>query len=415
MKHNELKDLDFNWLEPNAVGPDFIPRLLKIQDETPVFWSEAQKGWVLTRYADVEAGLRDLRLSNKRTEPYIEAVLGESPFERYPLLMENIGRWLFNIDAPEHPRVRRLLIKPFSKASIERHREKVQAIFDDLIANVSDLESFDLQKDFALKYTASVLIEVLDLKSEIDIDRVLKWGDIFATAVVTAQPDLLAQAERSTTEMTELLAAEIANRRRRPGDDLLSDLVNSSDEGKKLTDAEIVSLFQLMLIGGFETTANTLVLAISALQDKPAEREFIANNLNLLPKVVDELNRYTAMLGTMFRVSKEDFVLHGQQIKAGELVFLMIGAANWDHRAFDEPDKLNFGRRGPQPLTFAPGFHMCIGHYLARLQLEVAYKSLFSGSKRIQILNNNYEYMTNFTARTPINVRSRVLEQKKNK
>ncbi|MEO0410814.1 MAG: cytochrome P450 [Pseudomonadota bacterium] len=411
MNQSNLSDLDFNWLAPNAVGPDFIPRLLKIQEETPVFWSDAQKGWVLTRYADVEAGLRDQRLSNKRTEPYIEAVLGVSPYECYPLLMENIGRWLFNIDAPEHPRIRRLLIKPFSKASIERHRDKVQAIFDDLLATVSDLESFDLQKDFALKYTASVLIHVLDLKSALDVDRVLKWGDIFATAVVTAQPDHLALAERSTTEMTDLLAAEIANRRRSPGDDLLSDLVNSTDDGKKLTDAEIVSLFQLMLIGGFETTANTLVLAISALQDKPAERAFIADNPQLLPKVVDELNRYTAMLGTMFRIAKEDFVLHGQQIKAGQLVFLMIGAANWDHRAFDEPDTLNFARRGPQPLTFAPGFHMCIGHYLARLQLEVAYKTLLSGSKSIEILNKNYDYMTNFTARTPINVQSRIVNK----
>lgn len=394
------RELDFDWNEPNAMGPTFISRLQRLQREAPVFWSHKQQAWVVTRYDDIVQGLKDPRLSNHRMHLGLEGVRGaQSPDP----LVAAVRAWIFNMDGEPHARLRRLLIRPLSKARIHQHRPAIAQILQAIAAEIESLPSVEFVSQVALRYTSTALLEVLALRELIHWEQMRAWS---AAIVAALQPrtdaSVLSRAEQTIQEVTQVLQEAMRRRRRHPGCDLLSDLITAADSGDQLTEADIIGLFHVLLLAGFETTAHTISLMIPVLDVSPEHRRRIREQPEQLPAMVSELQRHTAMMGVMSRLATTDFDWHGSEIRKGDLVFLMLCAGNWDELVFPDPQRLDFDResRARPHLTFAPGLHHCLGFQLAGLQLEVALGMLFSRYERIRVLSDPPIFSNNLITRS---------------
>lgn len=395
----EQDDLDFDWTAPGAVGAGYIDRLKKIQERTPIFWSEHQQAWVVTRHADILAGLGDRRLSNHRYHLKLEQRARETGrFDGE--LLGTVRRWVFNTDGSAHTRLRNLLMKPFSRGQVERFREPVRELMNRRLTELETRESFDFVSDFSLPFIAEALLEIIGLSDVFTPQQIIDMADTIVVALV-GQPDEAAfqAADRSIRELTPIIVREIELRRRSPRVDLLTSFVELSENGDRLTEDDIIGLFHVLLLAANETTAFTLTLMMPVLDEAEPRRAYIRAHPDRLPAVVEELQRFVGMQNLMHRIAAEDFEWLGQKIKKGEMVFFMLAAGNRDPSAYDNPDTVDFERQRKLPLMFAPGLHHCIGNFIAKMELEVALEELFRRYDRVRVVEPELEYRANYMTR----------------
>lgn len=402
MQVTELEELDFDWTVPGALGEGYLPKLQRLQRQAPVFWSGHQKAWIVTRHADIVEGLRDPRLSNQRFHLPLEKYVRNAGMADSPLIEATKG-WLFNMDGVDHGRLRRLLMKPFGRAEVVRHRAIIETYLSEILAEADRRPSVEFVHDVALPFAAGALLRVVGLENAVDTSTVIGWAEtisaVFATAV--ADGERLKNADRTIREITELLSAEIADRRKAPRADLMTAFVRASTEdGDSLSEGEIIGLFQVLLLAAFDTTASTLGLIVPVLDSNSAYRAYIREHPDRMPEIIEELQRQVGMLNMMHRLCAQDFEWHGSSLRQGDMVYLMLGAGNWDQSVYPRPEIVDFGRKREMPLMFAPGIHHCIGHNLAKLEIEVALSVFCRSYDRVRVLNERLEYNVDFIIRS---------------
>jgi cytochrome P450 len=398
-------DLDFDWLEPNAMaGKHILPRIRKIQDQTPLFWSESRKAWLVTRYSDLIAALKDERFSNHRMHKVIDFDGSGRAYDAYPNFMKAVLRWIQNSDGAEHRRLRGLLLQPFSKSNAERSRSFAVTVLEEMIAREEKNGILEVEfLAFAYEYTIIVLMSYFDFQAKLTVKQMKDWAGALAEGQSPSprEPDKPAIGERAIIEINEVLRTEIAAREANPGNDLLSSLLQASKEGDRLTVDDIVSLFQVILLGGFETVSMTLTYILMNFADQPEPMRYIRDHPESMVTIIRELQRHTAVLNSMPRVAAQDFELHGQQIRSGDLIYLLYAGANHDPRAFPEPEKVKFDRPASvPPATFGPGLHHCLGNSIANMELEVALKIFCERYTKVEVLTDEPNYSTNPIQRT---------------
>jgi cytochrome P450 len=182
----------------------------------------------------------------------------------------------------------------------------------------------------------------------------------------------------TTAEMNAYLADLLARRRAAPADDLLTRLAAADVDGKRLTQAEILGFFQLLLLAGSETTTNLINNAILCFVAHPEQLARVRAEPAMLPLAIEEVLRYRAPVQWMYRIPRRDIELHGQTVPAGKLVLAMIGSANRDPAKFAEPDRFDVARDPNPHLAFGHGNHFCLGAPLARLESRVALTSILA-------------------------------------
>jgi pimeloyl-[acyl-carrier protein] synthase len=400
MKHTaDIADLDFDWTQPGAVGADYLRRLGRIRESTPILWSDHQQAWIVTRHKDIIAGLADRRLSNRRYHLGLERraeMIGQPDGE----LLGTVRRWVFNTDGTDHTRIRNLLMRPFSRLQIERFRESVTKTLNDRLDLLEARESFDFIDEFALPFVAEALLDIIGMADVLTPEKVMEMAETIVIALV-GQPDEAAfqAADKSIRDLTPIIVQEIDARRRSPRADLLTSFVEISENGDRLTQDDIISLFHVLILAAADTTAFTLTLMMPVLDHSKAHRDYIRSHPDRLSVIVEELQRFVGMQNLMHRIAAEDFEWLGQQIKAGDMVFFMLAAGNRDPAVYDNPDMVDFERQRKIPLMFAPGLHHCIGHFIAKMELEVALHELFRRYDRVRILEPELEYRINYMTR----------------
>ena len=170
----------------------------------------------------------------------------------------------------------------------------------------------------------------------------------------------------------------IADRRANPRDDLVTALVEAEEQGEKLTEDEIVAMMVLLMIAGHETTVNLIASGTLALLEAPDQKRHLIEDPALLPSAVNELLRFTAPVETATeRYAAQDMEMCGANIARGDVVFAAIASANRDEREFADPDRLDLARNPNPNIAFGDGIHFCLGHQLARLEAEIAFRRLF--------------------------------------
>jgi cytochrome P450 len=325
---------------------------------------DGTEGWLVTDYELACEVLVDQRFSARqdlRTPPEGQA----PPPPAAP-------GFFVRMDAPEHTRYRRHLVGQFTRRRMLRLEPRVAAIAEEHVDRMlAEGAPADLVADYALPLPSLVVCELLGVPYG---ERVRFQRDTAVAFDVGRSP---AQVSAAMTDLNAFLADLVRRKRREPGEDLISGLLEAPD----LTDDEVAAMAFLLLVAGHETTASMLALGAFTLLTRPGRlwRDTLAGaDPRLVDPVVDELLRYlTIMQFGAMRVVREDLETRGERLRAGEAVVVSLAAANRDPRAFPEPDELRPDGERPMHLAFGLGAHHCLGHQLARLELRLGYGTLF--------------------------------------
>jgi pimeloyl-[acyl-carrier protein] synthase len=395
--------LDFAFSDPaNLDDRVFLPRLAGIRKNQPVFFSEQQHGFLLTSHHAVAKGFSDRRFSAVRLHVnQFGSIPQDERAQLIPNLMTFIPQWIINVDGQQHSRLRRLVSMAFSRSIVEALRPVIQSYVVALLDEVGSKGEFDFIADVAFPLPAMVIASLFGLPQE-KLPRLREWAINLTTALASMSPSrtVLLAAENSIAEMNAVIGEEIRKRQIEPQADLLTALINASDEEGRLSREELLGISHVLLIAGHDTTANSLGLGLAALVRNPEQRR---KYLALPPEqgiiCMQELLRYVAMSATQIRFALEDIELEGTVIPAGSPVFLMIAAGNRDPKVFDNPDDLDFDRDCGASVTFGPGFHFCVGHILARTELDMLFRAFFDRFATVEITEPYPPYTANYAFR----------------
>ena len=346
---------------------------LRLND--PVHWSEPAKSWILTRYRDVAAALQhDERITAERLNALIRQ-LPEDVQPRVDALRQHLRTFVQYYDPPQHGRLRLTARDSFTPRSMAAWRDRVQQIVDDLLNNLTSRS--DIVADLAYPLPVVVIAELLGVPP-LDRTRFKHWGDRigeFFEGVGEGFPAAALAATEAVREMETYLRDLLAEKRKQPTNDLLSHLVEQCNAGR-LSEAEVFGWAMFLLVAGHETTTGLIVNGLFALLSHPDQLELLRKDPGLIDSAIEELLRYDSPVQRISRVALEDFELEGQKIRRGERIWAMIGAANRDPAQFPDPDQLLVTRHPNRHIAFGYGIHFCLGAPLARLEGQVAIRTL---------------------------------------
>lgn len=381
----------FDPLSPDIIA-DPYPLYRRLRAGVPVH--RTKTGFILvSRHADVSAILRDRRFGKdfvgRMTRRHGPAIFDEPVYR-------SLRHWMLHQDPPEHTRLRGLVTQAFSARRIESMRGRIQQIVDEALDCVAPMRRADLIADFALQLPVTVISEMLGIPSEhhpIIFDCLGQRNDAQDSAADRAALDRLAnvksgggslQASRADLDaanagnkaVSDYFRQLIALRRRRPGEDLTSRLIQAEEHSSKLSDEEIIGNILLLFGAGHETTVNLIGNAILAIYRHPDQLTVLRDEPSLIANAVEECLRYDSAVQLTGRTALERVRIAGTDLMAGESVLCLLGSANRDPEAYRDPDRLDIRRTNVRPLSFGGGIHFCLGAQLARIETEVAISTL---------------------------------------
>ncbi|MBB5850557.1 cytochrome P450 [Amycolatopsis umgeniensis] len=348
------------------------PELTRRAETDPVsrvrLW-DGSTPWLITRHEDVRAVLADPRVSVDATRPAFPHTNAVSKAR------DTHMKTLMQMDAPEHTAQRRLLTPEFTIKKMAALRPRIHRIVDDLIDTMLDgPKPVDLVQAFALPVPSQVICELLGVPYS---DRAFFQGVARTLVMDELDPgQAMAASEALNTYLEDLVAKKNAE----PGEDLLSTLTVEQFRTGAMTPREIATLGQLLLVAGHDTTAAMITLGTIALLTHPDQLQAIrdADNPAVAADAVEELLRYLSITHTEARrVAREDLMVGGRLIRAGDGIIAVKSTANRDHTVFPDPGRLDIHRKSRHHLAFGYGKHLCLGAALAREELQVVYSTLF--------------------------------------
>ena len=342
-----------------------------------VFW-ENYGFWFFVGYDEVNRLFRDKRFGRERPGGY-RAAVGATGARGHLADFDAVEAGsLLELEPPAHTRLRTLVNRAFVSRQVERLRPKIEALAHRLIDGFEGTGRTELIRDFATPLPAAVIAEMMGLPAESGLQLVAWSNDMVRMYMHKPARADAEQANASARAFADFIRQHAAEKRKHPGDDLLSLLTAAHEDGQKLTEDELVSSAILLLNAGHEATVHqtgNAVRTILALGGNP-RRFFVTPEATAA--TVEECLRYDAPLHMFTRYAYEDAEFaDGVTVKAGDQIGLLLGAANRDPLAFSAPDEFRPGRPDQKNVSFGAGIHFCIGAPLARLELQVALKTLF--------------------------------------
>jgi len=361
---------------------DPYPTYARLRSRSPAHRSRVLNSWVFTRYADVEAILRDFRrFSNIPTSRNLTRKQRSSLSPRAEWTM------LF-LDPPEHTRLRALVNKAFTPKVVDALEPHIRTIMGQLLDDIDDRSGFDLIAAVANPLPVIVIAEMLGVPPE-DRAEFKHWSDERARLlepVIT--PEERKRAMVAGESFDAYFSAIIEARRREPQEDIVSALAQAEEEGDKLTAREVLNMLRLLLVAGNETTTNLIGNGMLALLRNPDQLQLLREDPSRIPAAVEELLRFDSPVQLDFRGVLEDCEVNGASLRRGDGAILAIGAANRDPEVFDEPERLDVERSKGSNISFGRGVHHCLGAPLARLEGRIALEVLLERFSSMRLLND---------------------------
>jgi cytochrome P450 len=329
--------------------------------------------WFALGHAEVAAMLRHPRLStDERQHAATEAGNPPDP---------NRTRSLLFMDPPDHTRLRGLVARAFTPRRIEDLRAATEGITVELIdAMATQRGTVDLIEAFAYPLPVRVICTLLGVPAR-DEAIFTDWSRGIARSVdpsILRSPAVEAAITEARRGLSTYLGGLLAERRRKPGDDLLSALAAVDVDGDSITAREIVSLAQLLLVAGHETTVNLIGNGMLALLRAPDQLARLQRQPELVGPAIDEFLRFDGPVQISQRIAMEDLDLFGHKVRKGDEIMLILGAANRDPAAFTEPHRLDVTRDARKHVAFGGGIHHCLGAALARMEGQIAFTGLLN-------------------------------------
>ncbi|WP_255949035.1 cytochrome P450 [Streptomyces odontomachi] len=356
---------------------DPYPAYAELRAAGRVHYFEASNQYLIPHHADVSALLRDRRLGRAYRHRFSDAEFGRTPPppEQEPFHTLN-DHGLLDLEPPAHTRIRHLVSKAFTPRTVERLRPYVEELAEELVGALLAEGGGDLVAGLAEPLPVGVIAEMLGIP---DADRPLlrPWSAAIVGMYELNPTEAAAErAVRASVEFSGYLAALIAERRNRPGDDLVSALIAAHDEEDRLTEQEMISTCALLLNAGHEATVHTTSGGWWTLFRHPEQLAALRSDPSMLSTAVDELMRYDTPLQLFERWVLEDIEVAGVRIPRGSEVACLFGSANRDEAVFAAPDRLDLARTDNPHISFGAGIHYCLGAPLARMELVASFGAL---------------------------------------
>ena len=349
----------------------------ELRERAPVLYDELTDHWLVSRYEDVDALLRDRRFGRTYLHVATHEEMGRpAPPELHGPFWALINAGILDMEPPDHTRVRKLVSKAFTPRYVEGLRPRVQAIVDRLVGDLAGAGEVDLLPTFAEPLPVTIIAEMLGVP-EADRHHLRPWSaDIVKMYELHPSEEAQRASVRACIEFGDYLRGLARERRTQPGDDLISQLVHVVDEGEVLTEDELVGTCALLLNAGHEATVNATLLGWWTLFRHPERLKELRDDHALVPSAVEELLRFQTPLPMFERWVLEPLELHGVRIPKGAELGLLFDSANRDPAIFEEPDDLRLDRKPNPHLTFGAGIHFCLGAPLGRIELQTSFRAL---------------------------------------
>jgi cytochrome P450 len=361
--------------------------------------------WVFTRHADCLALLRDRRSSsdgrNVDATAFREVRPAELPLHEGPeAMLAEMAPFLFR-DPPDHTRLRGLVQKAFTPRVVEGLRPRLEQICEDLLDDALACGEVDLVADYAYRVPVQIIVEMLGVPAQ-DHEQFRVWSHALARGLdpdFLLPPEAVQQRLGAILSFVQYFATLIEERRRQPGDDLLTRLIQAEEQGDALTQAELLSTCILLLVAGHETTVNLISGGALALMERPGQLALVRDDPTVVRGAVEEMLRFVCPVQLTGRVALEDMEVAGAHLSKGEFSMVLIGSANRDPDAFDDPETFSVTRTDNNHLGFGFGIHHCLGAPLARLEAQIAVPALLRRARRLELLTDELTYKENIVLR----------------
>ena len=318
-------------------------------------------------------------------------------------VFRSMSHWMLQQDPPDHTRLRGLVVKAFTARRVEDMRPRIQAVVDQTLDAIVDRGHMDLIEDFAFRLPVTIICDMLGIPEEhreVFYRSSRDGGRILDPVPMT--PAEIADANAGSAMAGMYFQQLFELRRRNPGDDLTTQLVQAEEDGSKLTNEELTANIVLLFGAGHETTVNLIGNGLLALHRNPDQLALLKANPPLITNAIEEFLRYDSSVQLSGRVALEDIDdLGGKKIPKGESVLCLLGSANRDPAVYpDRPDQLDITRPNVKPLSFGGGIHFCLGAQLARIEAEIAISTLLRRLPELRLDDaNNPEWRPTFVLR----------------
>lgn len=377
-----------HYPDPNLASPQFkadpfrfYARLRATAPVHRVTLPGKRSAWLVTRYEDVVAILKDDRLAKDPLNALSDDQRAKQPW--LPGFLKPLSRNMLDLDGADHARLRALVHKAFTPRLIEQLRGRIQTLADDLLSAVPDKSRLDLIRDYALPLPITIISDLLGVP-QADRQQFGRWSR--RIVAVTASPLDLPLVLPAIWQFMRFVRRLCAIRRADPQDDLLSALLHAEEAGDTLSEDELLAMVVLILIAGHETTVNLIGNGTLALLEDPEQLALLRGNPALSKSAVEELLRFTSPVELATeRYAREPITIAGTTIPRGEQVLAVLASANRDERQFAQPGLLDLTRQPNRHLAFGQGSHYCLGAPLARLEGQIAFNTLLRRAPNLRL------------------------------
>ncbi|MBK1784895.1 cytochrome P450 [Prauserella cavernicola] len=359
-------------------------------------------GRFLFRYPDVREALFDKELSSDRVSAILRPLPEEARLAAAPL-EETMRDIVVFSDQPDHRRLRRLMLRAFTPRMVQQAKPTIEKLTRSLLDSLpADGDAFDLHRGLMYPMPALVVSALLGIPEE-EHEQFQGWALDLVLVVGSGRisPELASRASDSALRMRELLGRLIEQRRAAPGPDLLSAMIEAADEGERLSENELYANALFLMTAGHETATNMLSNGLLALLRHPEQLALLREDPSLLGSATEEMLRYEGPVQIAARIADRDRQLCGLDLKQGQAVILLLGAANRDPDVFDDPDRFDITRSPNQHLAFSHGMHFCLGAALARAEMEVVLPLVFDRFPRLRLAEEKVEWQPTLDFRGP--------------
>lgn len=371
-----------------AVDADPFPYYKILRDEYPCFWSKEANMWILSRHADILAAL-----SNWQTYSSARGNLMDE-------LPNRAGATLGTTDPPRHDRLRGLIQHAFTRRGLEALTDPIRSLVRESLNELDGAKRFDFVNDFSAKVTAKILFRTLGLPP----------GD---DQVVRERAVLMVQSDSRTRQkgpehiaaynwMCDYAGKVIAERRKNPANDLISQLCLAEVDGEKLDEREVLLTTTTLIMAGIESLGGfTVMFGLNLADFADARRQLVANPA-LIPDAIEESLRYNTSGQRFRRCVMKDTTIHGQTMREGDFVCLAYGSGNRDERVFPNPDVYDITRKPRGHLGFGGGVHACLGSMVARIAVKITFEEFLQRYPEFSRVQEQLPWMPSTTFRSPM-------------
>lgn len=355
-----------------------------------VLWSERHHAWLVSGYDDVVAAFRHEQMGADRIAPYLRNQLSEDDRARFWRMFEILSKWLVFLDPPDHTRLRKLMHKAFTPRAVQALQGRIQQTAARQAAEVNARldagEVVDLVVEFCEVIPPAIFSEMFGFSPE-DGGQLKTWTEELGMFIngAPAKPGRDERVQAAVEGLETYFRGSIEKYRAHPAENILSVLVQASEDDDAMSDLELIATCITLIDAGYKTVQNAMCNAIYLLLQSEDGWERLASEPNLMTSAVEECLRLLGPAKTTVRRAKGDIDFGGASIKDGDRIYLVLAAANRDPRRFERPNDFVIDRSDNQHVAFAQGIHFCLGSALARLELTTSLAELVSQVPRPEL------------------------------